>query len=124
MPFYLFDFRTRAIVNYVIILLLLLINISFSLSSVALFYTKILGIFLLVLTLITNFKYGLINIFSMKTIQVIEFILTIVLISIPLFLIDELEVIDIVFFCSSGAILVIINSFTDCENSENKHTLI
>jgi len=121
MPFYLFNFKSRAIINYIFILFLFSIDISLSLSNTTLVCAKILGILLLFLTLMTNFKYSFINVLSMKTIQIIEFILTIIIISIPLFLMYKLEIKDIIFFLCAGTVLVIISTFTNCENCDKAH---
>lgn len=116
--------RTRAIVNYLLVAFLLLSSYLNFLSETLIFCNKILGSMILLLTILTNFKYGVIKVFSMKMNGRIERILAVLLIVLPFPFISFLGIYDVTFYVSLGATLIILNIITDYRTYRYRYTLI
>ncbi|WP_394747575.1 hypothetical protein [Spongiimicrobium salis] len=108
-----FNFRTRAIVNYMLALFLLTSALYDFLSDVMIQFNLFLGTLLIVLTNITDFKYSLFKRITIRTYGRIELSFAISLIVLPAFFFSYLEIFDIAFCISLGAILILLNIITD-----------
>ena len=124
MPIPLFNFNSRALVNYVLVLLLFFSEVCTFLSDASLLCIKLIAVFLLILTLITNYKFALIKVFSIRTSRHIGLISGLSLLIIPVFFIYQLDILEVAFFLSLGVIFIILDTLTDYRTYRKKYTLL
>jgi len=109
------NFKTKALVNYLFVIIIFFSDRLELISGTSVICNKVIAIFLLLLTLTTNLKYGLIGIFSMHRSLQLEIVLAYLLLTIPNLFIYQLEIYDITFFFSLGTILILLNTLTDAK---------
>ncbi len=78
--------KIHGLIDYIFVLFLFLSPTIFGLGKIASLFTYVLGAIHLSVTLITNFKYGLIKILSFKLHGFIELIVSFVLIGVAFYL--------------------------------------
>lgn len=124
MTFFLLNCKTRAIANYLLVLFLWFSDYLEFLSSILIICNKVLAFIILSLSLTTNFKYGIIKLFSIRTYGKIERTIAVLLLFLPLLFFSILEIYDITFCIGFGAILIILNIITDFCTYKYRYTLI